>query len=77
MAGNGYAGLNGWDFTLTGDFDMRVDFTLINWPANNGTQIYLAPYSKSSGNLFQVARANPGSISGQEQYFAIIMGSYT
>jgi hypothetical protein len=76
VAGSGYAGLNGWDFTLTGDFDMRVDFTMINWPANNGTQIYLSPYSKSSGNLFQVARANTGLINGQEQYFAIILQNY-
>jgi hypothetical protein len=77
VAGSGYAGLNGWYFTLTGDFDMQVDFTLIDWPVNNGTQIYMAPYTKYSGNLFQMARANTGSIlSGQEQYFTVIMGNY-
>jgi hypothetical protein len=69
VAGNGYAGLYGNGFTIKGDFDMQVDFTLINWPPNNLTQIAMGLQNEST-NLGQVARANSP---GGEQYFTIIM----
>jgi hypothetical protein len=72
VAGNGYAGLYGNGFTLKGDFDMRVDFTMINWPPNNLTQITIGLQNQSQ-NLGQVARA---STPGGEQYFTIIMNKY-
>jgi hypothetical protein len=74
VAGNGYAGLVGFAFTLIGDFDMKVDFTLINWPASNGTQITMGTNKLSPSHLFQVARAN--GYNGQEQYFTNILGNF-
>jgi hypothetical protein len=74
VAGNGYAGLNASSFTLIGDFEMKVDFTLINWPESNGTQLTMATYTMSPQNLFHMGRANT---IGQEQYFSIILGNYS
>jgi hypothetical protein len=73
VAGNGYSNFTGVGFSLTGDFDMKVDFTLINWPASNGTQLAIGTFIKSPSNLFQMARANGN---GREQYFNIILGNY-
>jgi hypothetical protein len=75
VGGNGYAGLNGWGFTLIGDFEMKVDFTLLNWPLANGTQLAIGTFDASYQSQAQVARANtrtPTS-TGVEQYFAFIM----
>lgn len=76
VGGNGYAGLNGWGFTLIGDFEMMVDFTLINWPEANGTQLTIGTFDASHQSQVQVARANTRTptITGVEQYFAFIMG---
>jgi hypothetical protein len=76
VGGNGYAGLNGWGFTLIGDFEMKVDFTLINWPLANGTQLAIGTFDASYQSQVQVARANTRTptITDVEQYFAIIMG---
>jgi hypothetical protein len=75
VSGNGYAGLNFSGYTLIGDFDVKVDFTLIDWPASNKTQIVMGPFNLSPTNLFQVGRANtPSAI--HEQYFTIIIGNY-
>jgi hypothetical protein len=76
VGGNGYAGLNGWGFTLIGDFEMTVDFTLINWPAANGTQLTIGTFDPSYQSQVQVGRANTRipTIVGVEQYFAFIMG---
>ncbi|MDD2901401.1 MAG: hypothetical protein PHU44_03085 [Syntrophales bacterium] len=77
VAGPGYAGLYGYGFTLIGDFDMRVDFTLINWPTNNGTQIIIYPFNPPQTMQVQVARANvPTDPTQKEQYFSIFSGAY-
>jgi len=73
VSGDGYANLGGYGFTLIGDFEMQVDFTLLNWPASNGTQITMGTYSQSPTQLFQVARGN----SGQEVYFTYILNNWT
>jgi len=73
VAGNGYANFNGWSFTLIGDFEMEVDFTLLNWLPSNGTQISMGTYDQSPDELFQVAR---GSGSQQEVYFTYILSNY-
>jgi len=73
VAGSGYSNFNGGGITLTGDFDMKVDFTLINWPENNGTQLSIGTLTQSPSNLFQMARANGND---REQYFSLILGNY-
>jgi hypothetical protein len=72
VSGNGYANLNSWGFTLIGDFEMQVDFTLINWLPFNGTQITMGTYGQSPTQLFQVARGNYG----QEVYFTYILNNW-
>lgn len=76
VAGQGYAGLTGYGFTLIGDFDMKVDFTLIDWPLSNGTQLAIGTFDATYQNQVQVARANTRipTTTGVEQYFARIMG---
>jgi hypothetical protein len=77
VAGNGYAGLDSSGFTLIGDFDMFVEFTMIDWPASNGTQITMGTFNSSWTNTFQVGRANaPLNSSGEEQYFTVILNNY-
>lgn len=73
VSGNGYSNFAGWGFTLPGDFDVQVDFTLIDWPASNGTQLSIGTFTKSPSNMFQTARANGNS---REQYFTISLGGY-
>jgi hypothetical protein len=74
VSGSGNAGLYGWGFTLIGDFEMRVDFTLINWPPSNLTQITIGLNNQST-TLCQVGRANApiNIVHGGEQYFTFIM----
>ncbi|MEW6660472.1 MAG: hypothetical protein AB1424_17640 [Thermodesulfobacteriota bacterium] len=77
VAGNGYAGFNGYGFTLVGDFDMQVDFTLIDWPTDNGTQLIIAPYNLADTISVQLGRANaPTDVNHKEQYFSIFSGNY-
>jgi hypothetical protein len=78
VAGPGYAGIGGYGFTLMGDFEIKADFTLINWPTNNGTQLYIS-VNNTSSNLFQVGRGNTGPTDGQEVYFTLALNifSYT
>jgi hypothetical protein len=75
VAGPGYAGIAGYGFTLVGDFDFQVDFTLINWPPDNGTQVYVTANNASTG-LFQVGRGNTGPTGGQELYFTLALGIF-
>jgi len=75
VAGDGYGNLFGYGFTLSGDFTMTVDFTLINWPADNGTQLSIGTNTGSS-SPFQVARGNSGQ-NGVERYFTLILGQWT
>jgi hypothetical protein len=77
VSGSGYAGFGSRGFTLIGDFDMRADFTLLNWPPSpiaGGTQISLGTFNVSPTELFQVARANGFT---QEFYFTYILSNYT
>jgi len=77
VAGNGYAGFDGYGFTLIGDFDMRVDFTLINWPTDNGTQLTIWPFNLGDTIGVQLGRANaPTDVNNKEQYFSIFSGNY-
>ena len=72
VAGVGNTNFRGYGFTLTGDFDMKADFTLINWPTNCSTQVYMGTNANSQSH-FQIARANGN---GQEQYFSNILSNY-
>jgi hypothetical protein len=75
VAGGGYAVFSGWGFSLLGDFDVRVDFTLIDWPANNGTQLTIGPFNLPF--WVQLGRANaPPDVTNKEQYFSIFAGDY-
>lgn len=74
VSGIGYGGLSGWGFTLIGDFEVRVDFTLINWPENNRTQLTLGTYNLSPDELFHVGRG--GDYNPKEVYFTYIMNNY-
>lgn len=74
VSGNGYAGLIGWGFTLIGDFEMRVDFTLLNWPDDNGTQITIGTNNASYQSQVQVGRAK--GIENREIYFTVILAQY-
>jgi hypothetical protein len=76
VAGPGYAGIGGYGFTLMGDFEIKADFTLINWPLNNGTQLYISANKISSG-LFQVGRGNSGPTDGQEVYFTLALENFS
>jgi len=73
VAGNGYAVFSGDGFTLIGDFDMKVDFTLIEWPASNGTQLTIGTFLASETDTVwpQVGRANApwDTMHGHEVYF--------
>jgi hypothetical protein len=71
VAGSGYAGIAGYGFTLVGDFDMQVDFTLLTWPPANKTQVYITATNKLS-SLFQIGRGNIGPFGdnpSKELYF--------
>lgn len=77
VGGNGYVTFEGRGFTLIGDFDMRVDFTLINWPTNNGTQLTIWPFKVPDTLWVQLGRANaPTDVNHKEQYFSIFSGNY-
>jgi hypothetical protein len=76
VGGSGYAGLYGYSFTLIGDFEMKADFTLINWPTNNGTQVSIG-INNSSGTICSIGRANTGPPNGVERYFTIMLHNYT
>jgi hypothetical protein len=76
VTGPGYAGISGYGFTLIGDFDMQVDFTLINWPTDNGTQLYVTANDASS-SLFQVGRGNTGPTNGKELYFTLALNNFS
>ncbi len=78
VAGQGYANLNGFGFTLIGDFDMQVDFTLLDWPPMNGTQLIIGVFLPGETSLLlpQVGRANApwDSFHGYEVYFTSMNG---
>jgi hypothetical protein len=69
VTGEGYAVFHSRSFTLIGDFDMQVDFTLLDWPASNGMQLFIG--TTNLDPCVQVGRANaPYDTNGQEVYFA-------
>jgi hypothetical protein len=71
VAGSGYSGLIASGFSLIGDFDVQVDFTLINWPTNNGAQLAIGMQpTQSESYLCMLGRANSN---GNEQYFTIFL----
>ncbi len=49
-ANQGYLGLQG-KFFLAGDFDVRVDFSLVNWPAASSSTVRLAAMDLPEGPL--------------------------
>jgi hypothetical protein len=78
VGGGGYAGFTGVGFTLIGDFTMTADYTLFNWPVNNGTQLTMGTFNKSPAELFQVGHANGGiSLGSTEWFFTYILNTYT
>lgn len=81
VGGGGYAGFTGVGFTLIGDFTMTADYTLINWPASNGTQLTMGTFNKSPAELFQVGRActnsGPPAYLDVELFFTYILDNPT
>jgi hypothetical protein len=74
VAGGGYAGLMASGFSLIGDFDMKVDFTLIDWPTNNGAQLAIGMQpTQLESFLCMLGRANSN---GNEQYFTIFLNNF-
>jgi len=71
-----YLGNMGSNFTLVGDFDMQVDYTLLTWPANNASQVGL---TISQANDFSIFRRSRGldEGGGGEIYFTMIKGVMT
>lgn len=45
---------------LTGDFDIQVDYQLLNWPAKNGVRMGLSTFSTSTGESAEVLRISWG-----------------
>lgn len=71
--GSLYMGMMGSNFALAGDFDMQVDFSLLNWPANNASQIGLSIDQANDCSIFRRSRGvNEGG--GGEIYFTMIKG---
>lgn len=61
VAGYGYITFSSRPgFTLIGDYDIQVDFTLINWPTNNATQVSIGTSLAHETDTIwpQVTRAN-------------------
>jgi cytoskeletal protein RodZ len=52
--------------TLGGDFDAQIDYTLLDWPAANGTVVALGVSWPGVGNVINLVRASRSS--GQEDY---------
>ena len=68
-----YLGGLGSKFTLTGDFDMQVDFDLLTWPADNASQVGLTINNAYDFSIFRRSRGvNEGG--GGEIYFTMIKG---
>jgi DNA-binding SARP family transcriptional activator len=60
---------------LGGDFDARIDYKLLNWPAANGTVVGMNVAFPRGSNVINLVRASWAS--GQEVYtFATPSGSY-
>jgi len=74
--GSRYQGNMGSKFTLAGNFDMQVDFTLMAWPTNNASQVGL---TITQANDFSINRRSKGlnEGGGGEWYFTIIKGNGT
>ncbi|MCK9374901.1 MAG: hypothetical protein M0P73_02000 [Syntrophobacterales bacterium] len=68
------------NFILVGDFDMRVDFSLLTWPANNGIRTSIGGASPVPV-YEEVSRVGAGGGQSTEQYvtnfFTIIGAKYT
>jgi hypothetical protein len=71
-----YLGGLGSKFTLTGDFDLQVDFDLQTWPADNEAQVGLTITNANDFSIFRRSKGvNEGG--GGEVYFTMIKGIYT
>jgi hypothetical protein len=74
--GNLYMGMMNSEFSLGGDFDVQADFSLLNWPANNGAQLGLTIDQANDFSIFRRSRGvNEGG--GGEIYFTMIKGQMT
>ena len=73
VGGTLYMGLMGGAFTLSGDFEMVVDFDLLDWPSNNQAQIGL---SINQANDFSIFRRSGSVNEGGEKYFTMIKNVY-
>lgn len=74
MGGTLYMGLMAGAFTLSGDFEMVVDFNLLEWPSDNQAQIGL---SINQANDFSIFRRSSSENEGGEKYFTMIKNVYT
>jgi hypothetical protein len=59
-------------FTISGDFDMQVAYSLVNWPNNNGVELEFG-FSKSNGDLIAGIGRNDLSVNsyGSEIIYGI------
>jgi hypothetical protein len=62
--------------TLIGDFDMQFDFTLLNWPATNGSQITMGAYFRKPVffNVNRRSQMPQPNENGQEVYYTLVTG---
>jgi hypothetical protein len=74
VGGTLYMGLMAGAFTLSGDFEMVVDFDLLEWPSNNQAQIGL---SINQANDFSIFRRSGSVNEGNEKYFTMIKDVYS
>jgi hypothetical protein len=74
VGGTLYMGMMGGAFTLSGDFEMVVDFDLLEWPDNNQAQIGL---SLNQANDFSIFRRSGSVNEGGEKYFTMIKGVFS
>jgi hypothetical protein len=63
------------DYLFAGDFDLQVDFSLLNWPAHNQTQVMLGAGAAGGQEYLQVARAN--GMNDTEIYFTLFKRQWT
>jgi hypothetical protein len=62
------------DYLFLGDFDLQVDFSLLNWPAHNLAQVQLGVGSKGGNGYLQVGRRSRGADEGDgtEIYYTMV-----
>jgi hypothetical protein len=75
----GFGNIGIVDYLFLGDFDLQVDFSLLNWPAHNQTQVQMGVGSKGGQGYFQVGRRSRGLNEGDgtEIYYTMVKQQWT